>query len=237
MQNLTYRQQAAGGRADGHRPLRRHAEGRPVPADAEATPTAPVRDWFKTQCEALGLAVTIDDMGNMFARRRGASRNDLPPIAMGSHLDTQPTGGKFDGVLGVLAALEAMRTLGRGRLRDPRPRRDRQLDQRGRRALCTRRCSRRAFLPAVSPPRLCLCAHRPRRQDIRRRGARAHRLSRRNAGRRAHILRDVRAAHRARPDPRSGTQNHRHRAGRARRALVRGDGGNGVRPPTRAPRR
>jgi len=70
-----------------------------------------VRDWFKAQCEALGLAVTIDDMGNMFARRRGASRNDLPPIAMGSHLDTQPTGGKFDGVLGVLAALEAMRTL------------------------------------------------------------------------------------------------------------------------------
>ena len=75
-----------------------------------------VRDWFKAQCEALGLAVTIDDMGNMFARRQGTSRqgtsrNDLPPIAMGSHLDTQPTGGKFDGVLGVLAALEAMRTL------------------------------------------------------------------------------------------------------------------------------
>jgi beta-ureidopropionase / N-carbamoyl-L-amino-acid hydrolase len=70
-----------------------------------------VRDWFKAQCEALGLTVTIDDMGNMFARRAGTSRNDLPPIAMGSHLDTQPTGGKFDGVLGVLAALEAMRTL------------------------------------------------------------------------------------------------------------------------------
>ncbi len=70
-----------------------------------------VRDWFKAQCEALGLAVTIDEMGNMFARRPGAGRNDLPPIAMGSHLDTQPTGGKFDGVLGVLAALEAMRTL------------------------------------------------------------------------------------------------------------------------------
>jgi beta-ureidopropionase / N-carbamoyl-L-amino-acid hydrolase len=70
-----------------------------------------VRDWFKTQCEALGLTVTIDDLGNMFARRPGTRRNDLPPIAMGSHLDTQPTGGKFDGVLGVLAALEAMRTL------------------------------------------------------------------------------------------------------------------------------
>ena len=69
-----------------------------------------VRDWFKAQCEALGCTVTIDDMGNMFARRPG--RNPaLAAIAMGSHLDTQPTGGKFDGVLGVLAALEALRTL------------------------------------------------------------------------------------------------------------------------------
>jgi len=69
-----------------------------------------VRDWFKTQCEALGCKVTVDDMGNMFARRPGRNAA-LAPIAMGSHLDTQPTGGKFDGVLGVLAALEAMRTL------------------------------------------------------------------------------------------------------------------------------
>ena len=69
-----------------------------------------VRDWFKTRCETLGLTVTIDDMGNMFARRAG-QRADVPPIVMGSHLDTQPTGGKFDGVLGVLAALEATRTL------------------------------------------------------------------------------------------------------------------------------
>jgi beta-ureidopropionase / N-carbamoyl-L-amino-acid hydrolase len=69
-----------------------------------------VRDWFRAQAEALGCTVTIDDMGNMFARREG-SRADVPPIAFGSHLDTQPTGGKFDGALGVLAALEAMRTL------------------------------------------------------------------------------------------------------------------------------
>jgi N-carbamoyl-L-amino-acid hydrolase len=74
-------------------------------------PDRAVRDWFKAQCEALGLTVTIDDMGNMFARRPGKSAKNLAPIAMGSHLDTQPTGGKFDGVLGVLAALEAMRTL------------------------------------------------------------------------------------------------------------------------------
>ncbi len=69
-----------------------------------------VRDWFKTQCEALGCTIAVDEVGTMFARRAGKN-NSLPPIAMGSHLDTQPTGGKFDGALGVLGALEAMRTL------------------------------------------------------------------------------------------------------------------------------
>src|SRR6266540_7252817 len=72
-----------------------------------------VRDWFKARAEALGLVVTVDDMGAMFARRPG-QQSDIPPIAFGSHLDTQPTGGKFDGVLGVLGvlgALEALRTL------------------------------------------------------------------------------------------------------------------------------
>jgi len=69
-----------------------------------------VRDWFKAQCEALGCTVSIDEVGNIFARRPGKNQN-LAPIAMGSHLDTQPTGGKFDGALGVLGALEAMRTL------------------------------------------------------------------------------------------------------------------------------
>lgn len=68
------------------------------------------RDWFKARTEALGCMVTVDDMGTMFARRAG-QRTDIPPIAMGSHLDTQPTGGKFDGALGVLGALEALRTL------------------------------------------------------------------------------------------------------------------------------
>ena len=69
-----------------------------------------MRDWFKAQCEALGCTVAVDEVGNMFARRPGKN-NGLAPIAMGSHLDTQPTGGKFDGTLGVLGALEAMRTL------------------------------------------------------------------------------------------------------------------------------
>jgi beta-ureidopropionase / N-carbamoyl-L-amino-acid hydrolase len=69
-----------------------------------------VRDWFKAECEKLGCDVRVDSVGNMFSTRPG-KRADLLPIAMGSHLDTQPTGGKFDGVLGVLGALEAMRTL------------------------------------------------------------------------------------------------------------------------------
>jgi beta-ureidopropionase / N-carbamoyl-L-amino-acid hydrolase len=69
-----------------------------------------VRDWFRQRTEALGCTVTMDDMGTMFARHPGTS-SGVPPIAMGSHLDTQPTGGKFDGVLGVLGALEALRTM------------------------------------------------------------------------------------------------------------------------------
>ncbi len=69
-----------------------------------------VRDWFKAQCEALGCTVKVDSAGNMFATRAG-KRKDQLPIALGSHLDTQPTGGKFDGALGVMAGLEVMRTI------------------------------------------------------------------------------------------------------------------------------
>lgn len=69
-----------------------------------------VRDWFKERAKALGCDVIVDDMGAMFARC-GGQRSDIAPIAMGSHLDTQPSGGKFDGALGVHAALEAIRTL------------------------------------------------------------------------------------------------------------------------------
>ena len=68
------------------------------------------RDCFVGWCEDAGLTVTVDRMGNIFARRPG--RDDgLPPVVAGSHLDTQPHGGKFDGVYGVLAGLEVMRTL------------------------------------------------------------------------------------------------------------------------------
>ncbi len=68
------------------------------------------RDLFVEWCEAAGLSVRIDEMGNIFGRRDGRS-NTLPPILSGSHLDSQPTGGKFDGVYGVLAALEVIETL------------------------------------------------------------------------------------------------------------------------------
>ncbi|MEO3432921.1 Zn-dependent hydrolase [Inquilinus sp. CAU 1745] len=69
-----------------------------------------VRDWFVARCEEAGCTVTVDDMGNIYAVRPGKD-NSLPPIACGSHLDTQPTGGKYDGVLGVLSGLELVRTL------------------------------------------------------------------------------------------------------------------------------
>jgi N-carbamoyl-L-amino-acid hydrolase len=69
-----------------------------------------VRDWFRTACEAAGCVVAIDGLGNMFARRPGRDAS-LAPIAIGSHLDTQPTGGKYDGIIGVLAGLEVLRSL------------------------------------------------------------------------------------------------------------------------------
>jgi beta-ureidopropionase / N-carbamoyl-L-amino-acid hydrolase len=69
-----------------------------------------VRDWFRTACEAAGLDVHVDTLGSMFGVRKGRDMSK-PPVGLGSHLDTQPTGGKFDGVLGTLAALEVVRTL------------------------------------------------------------------------------------------------------------------------------
>ncbi|WP_296057506.1 Zn-dependent hydrolase [uncultured Amphritea sp.] len=68
------------------------------------------RDLFTRWCEEAGCTVRVDKMGNVFARRPGKN-NDLPPVVMGSHIDTQPTGGKFDGVYGVLSGLEVIRTL------------------------------------------------------------------------------------------------------------------------------
>lgn len=68
------------------------------------------RDLFIQWCETAGCQVRVDEMGNIFARRQGEDA-DMPPVVTGSHLDTQPTGGKFDGVYGVLAGLEVVETL------------------------------------------------------------------------------------------------------------------------------
>ncbi|EHJ94843.1 N-carbamoyl-L-amino acid hydrolase [Vreelandella boliviensis LC1] len=65
-----------------------------------------VTGWLRD----AGMTLGVDQMGNIFARRAGR-RDDLPPVATGSHLDTQPTGGRFDGCYGVLAGLEVMRVL------------------------------------------------------------------------------------------------------------------------------
>lgn len=68
------------------------------------------RDLFVGWCKAAGCSIVVDTMGNIFARR-GGTNPGLAPVMTGSHLDTQPHGGKFDGVYGVLAGLEVIRTL------------------------------------------------------------------------------------------------------------------------------
>jgi N-carbamoyl-L-amino-acid hydrolase len=68
------------------------------------------RELFKRWCDEAGLEMGVDKMGTMFARREGTDPDALP-VYVGSHLDTQPTGGKYDGVLGVLGGLELIRTL------------------------------------------------------------------------------------------------------------------------------
>jgi N-carbamoyl-L-amino-acid hydrolase len=78
-----------------------------------------VRDWFREQLEALDLEVRVDEMGNMFGRRPGAS--DEGAVLLGSHLDSQPNGGIYDGPLGVVAALEFLRTLEDGGIETEQP--------------------------------------------------------------------------------------------------------------------
>ncbi|NUO85651.1 MAG: M20/M25/M40 family metallo-hydrolase, partial [Cupriavidus sp.] len=68
------------------------------------------RDFFVAEAKAAGCTIRVDALGNIFARRAG--RDDaLPPVMTGSHIDTQPTGGKFDGNYGVFAGIEVLRTL------------------------------------------------------------------------------------------------------------------------------
>ncbi len=68
------------------------------------------RDLYVKWCKEAGCTIRIDKMGNIFARRAGED-DSLPPVMTGSHIDTQPTGGRFDGVYGVLAGLEVIRSL------------------------------------------------------------------------------------------------------------------------------
>ncbi|MFA9516511.1 Zn-dependent hydrolase [Halopenitus sp. H-Gu1] len=85
-------------------------------SDADAT----VRDQFVADLEALDLAVTIDEMGNVFGRREG-SDPDADPVLIGSHLDSQPYGGRYDGQLGVLVALETLRAMDDSGIETTRP--------------------------------------------------------------------------------------------------------------------
>jgi len=77
------------------------------------------RDQMAAWMKAAGLRVSVDQMGNIFGERPGSE--PLPPVMMGSHVDSVPTGGKYDGQLGVLCALEAIRTLNDERVRTRHP--------------------------------------------------------------------------------------------------------------------
>ena len=78
------------------------------------------RDLFIKWLEELDLEIKIDEMGNIFGRRTGKTK-DLPPVMSGSHIDSQPKGGRFDGILGVMGALEALRTIHENNIETKRP--------------------------------------------------------------------------------------------------------------------
>ena len=78
------------------------------------------RDLFLSWLREIDLEVAVDEMGNIFGKR-GGKDEPLPPVLCGSHIDTQPRGGRFDGILGVMGALEALRTIAENRLETRRP--------------------------------------------------------------------------------------------------------------------
>lgn len=78
------------------------------------------RDLFVRWLEEIDLEVRVDEMGSIFGRRKGRN-NDLPPVMSGSHIDSQPKGGRFDGILGVMGPLEVMRTLHEHKVETERP--------------------------------------------------------------------------------------------------------------------
>ena len=171
-------------------------------ADAEG------RELFRRWCEAAGMTLGVDAMGTMFATREGEDPEALP-VYVGSHLDTQPTGGKYDGVLGVLGALEVIRSMNDLGIRTRHP------------IVVTNWTNEEGarFAPAMLASGVFAGVHELdyayARTDLEgksvRGGARADRLEGRRGGGRAQDARLFRAAHRAGADPRGRGQGDRRR--------------------------
>ena len=176
------------------------------------------RDLIVSWAKEAGCTVTVDQMGNVFMRRAGR-KPDALPVVTGSHADSQPTGGRFDGIYGVLGGLEVIRTLNDHGDRNGASGRSGHLDQRGGLALRAGDGGigrvRRRLHAGIRP----LAQGRGRQDD--RRGTEAHRLCGRCAMRRPCTACRVRTAHRAGADSRSGEQDDRRRHRCARAALVR----------------
>ena len=176
------------------------------------------RELFRSWCQQAGCSLKIDEMGNMFARRAGVE-DDLPPVVLGSHLDTQPTGGKFDGVLGVLGALEVVRSLNDLKIKTRYPIEVANWTNEEGSRFAPAMVSSGVFA-GVYTKEFAYSRRRSRRQDARRR-TRAHRLQGRGAGRRPAGPRLFRTAHRAGADPRRRGLRRRNRHPWPGPALVR----------------
>ena len=178
------------------------------------------RHLFKRWCEAAGLEMGVDEMGTMFARREGTDPDALP-VYVGSHLDTQPTGGKYDGVLGVLGGLEVIRSLNDLGIKTKHP------------IVVTNWTNEEGtrFAPAMMASGVfagvldqadVYAAHRQAGQEVRRRAG-AHRLEGRREGRRPQDARLLRTAYRAGADPRGRRHRHRRRHPRPGPEVAAGD--------------
>ncbi len=185
------------------------------------------RALFLDWCKAAGLAFEQDAIGNMFLRRAGTDPA-AHAVAFGSHLDTVPTGGRFDGVFGVLAGLEVMRTLHDAGLSHAGAAGAGELDQRGRQPVPPGddgqpRARRR---PAAGGR----ARHHRRPRDQRRAGAARLRPGRRADPGAARLGLLAGGAYRARPGAGSGRRRHRHRHRNDARALLPTDGDRRAQP-------
>ena len=176
------------------------------------------RDLFKSWAEKAGCKVVVDTMGNMFCRREGTDPL-LPPVMVGSHLDTQPTGGKFDGVLGVLSGLEMVRTLNDLGIKTRHPIEVvNWTNEEGSRYAPAMIAS--GVFAGVYDQDYAYTLKDAEGQGARRR-AEAHRLCRQRAGGQAAAQSLLRIPHRAGADPRARKHRHRRRHARPGPALVR----------------